>query len=121
MRIAVCDDNQIILDEISDMIDEYSEKSRAKIQHSCFSSYKEILDRIDDFDLFLLDYRMDDSNGNADEINGMEFAKVIRHTPKLYMRPLKYALTDFLPNPLKKKSCLRLLMITLIQARMKMY
>ncbi len=78
MRIAVCDDNQIILDEISDMIDEYSEKSRAKIQHSCFSSYKEILDRIDDFDLFLLDYRMDDSNGNADEMNGMEFAKVIR-------------------------------------------
>lgn len=78
MRIAVCDDNRIILDEISSMLDEYSESQKIKIRYSCFENYEEIADRIDDFDLFLLDYRMDDSNKDNDGINGMEFAKLLR-------------------------------------------
>ncbi len=78
MRIAVCDDNRIILDEISAMLDEYSENQKIKIWYSCFESYEEIVENIDDFDLFLLDYRMDDFNKNNARINGMEFAKLLR-------------------------------------------
>lgn len=78
MRIAVCDDNRIILDEISAMLDEYSESRKIKIRYSCFESYEEIIDRIDDFDLFLLDYRMNDSNKHNSGIDGIEFAKLLR-------------------------------------------
>lgn len=77
MRIAVCDDNKIILDEISAMLDEYSE-SRNPVRYSCFSSYSEIADLINDFDVFLLDYRMDDSSGDINETDGIDFARIIR-------------------------------------------
>jgi len=78
MRIAVCDDNKIILNEISEMLEEYLEKSKIKASYYCFESYNDISGRTDDFDLFLLDYRMDDFSAKSNEPNGMEFAKMLR-------------------------------------------
>lgn len=78
MRIAVCDDNRIILNEISEMLEEYLEKSKIKASYYCFESYNDISGRTDDFDLFLLDYRMDDFSAKSNEPDGMEFAKVLR-------------------------------------------
>lgn len=57
MKIAVCDNEQIILDEISNKIDE--------------------------FDLFVLDHNMDDFIINPDEsplMTGKEFARIIRNS-----------------------------------------
>lgn len=78
MRIAVCDDNRIILNEISEMLEEYLEKSKIKASYYCFESYNDISGRTDDFDLFLLDYRMDDYSAKSNETSGMEFAKSLR-------------------------------------------
>ena len=78
MRIAICDDNPIVLDELATLIDDYSETQKIHISYEKFNSYELILQYLNDFDLFLLDYRMDDSSGDADQMNGMEFARMIR-------------------------------------------
>ena len=78
MRIAICDDNPIVLDELAALIDDYSETKKIHISYEKFNNYELILQCLNDFDLFLLDYRMDDSSGDADQMNGMEFARVLR-------------------------------------------
>lgn len=116
MRIAVCDDNKIILDEISSMLDEYSESQKIKIRYSCFENYEEIADHVDDFDLFLLDYRMDDSNKDNAGINGMEFAKVLREEygnsktvifitayPEIVYDAFEVRAYRFIPKPIVKE------------------
>jgi len=78
MRVAICDDNPIILNELAMMIDDYSEIKKIRIDYEKFSSYNQIGQQIDKFDLFLLDYCMDDSGVKSGEMNGMEFARIIR-------------------------------------------
>lgn len=116
MRIAICDDNITILDEISSMLDEYLENSKVKISYSCFKSYRDISDSIDDFDLFLLDYRMDDYSAKSNEPSGMEFAKSLREKygnsktvifitayPEIVYDAFEVRAYRFIPKPIVKE------------------
>lgn len=68
MRIAVCDDERVALDEIEALLNEYCETVNAKLIIEFFEHYSELESRLDEFDVFLLDYKMPD-------VNGLEFAK----------------------------------------------
>ena len=71
MRIAVCDDDLRELREIMSLIEEYPRKAAYGISATAFSNSEELAERIGEFDVFLLDYRMPD-------IDGLELAKRIR-------------------------------------------
>lgn len=67
MRIALCDDDENELQKISELIKDYSIKKYYDIAVETFSSPNELLKR-ERFDLYFLDYIMD-------EMNGLELAK----------------------------------------------
>lgn len=76
MRIAVCDDKKIDLDEISKMLDEYSAyRDSFDVYYELFSNYTALKDRIDEFDVFVLDYMMPN-------IDGLTFSRTIREKYK---------------------------------------
>ena len=69
IRIAVCDDEKNILDEISGYINNYAEKrSDKKFQLFCFDSASSLTDAIEDgnsFDVFILDVYIGNEMGTA--------------------------------------------------------
>lgn len=71
LRIAVCEDNIRELREIMSLIEEYPRKSAYGIEATAFSDSEELAKRIDEFDVFLLDYLMPG-------IDGLELSKRIR-------------------------------------------
>lgn len=71
MRIAVCDDDLRELREIMSLIEEYPRKAAYGISATAFSNSEELAEKIGEFDVFLLDYRMPD-------IDGLELARRIR-------------------------------------------
>ena len=71
LRIAVCEDNIRELREIMSLIEEYPRKSSYGIEATAFSDSEELAKRIDEFDVFLLDYLMPG-------IDGLELSKRIR-------------------------------------------
>lgn len=83
MRIAVCDNDEIIIRQTVSMLDDYMEKKKINLKYEIFTSYESVLSRIDDFDLFILDYNMNDDSiapDSTDLMNGMDFAKRVRST-----------------------------------------
>lgn len=78
MHIAVCDDDKITRELVCEKLCDYAEKSSVKITYEAFESYADISDRTDEFDIFLLDYKMDDVSGNENETDGMQFARLLR-------------------------------------------
>lgn len=83
MKIAICDNEQVILDEISRGIEEYATTQSFDLTYETFKSYEGLTDRIDEFDLFVLDHNMDDFIINPDEsplMTGKEFARIIRNS-----------------------------------------
>lgn len=81
MKIAVCDNEQVILDEISREIEEYANTQAFDLTYETFKSYESLTDRIDEFDLFVLDHNMDDNLIDPKEsklMTGIDFAKIIR-------------------------------------------
>lgn len=78
MHIAVCDDDKITRELICEILCDYADKSSVKITYETFESYAEVTGRTDDFDIFLLDYKMDDVSKKTNETDGMQFARLIR-------------------------------------------
>lgn len=81
MKIAVCDNDEITTRQTVSMLEDYMEEKNIGLTYEVFSSYESVADRIEDFDLFFLDYNMNDDSVSADEnglMNGMNFAKLIR-------------------------------------------
>ncbi len=81
INIAICDNNNVVLDNISKLLEDFSESRHIDISYSIFTDYEQLNNRINDFDLFILDYNMadnEDCKNTEDKINGMEFARLIR-------------------------------------------
>ena len=74
LRIAVCDDEKIYIDNISDLVKKYSEKKSVEIDVYQFKRSFDLLDRIEEgelYDAFLLDIYMPG-------ISGMDVAEELR-------------------------------------------
>ena len=69
MKIAICDDETIILDEVSSYIKKYSKQSgKSEIEVFPFSSASSLLNSIDNgalFDIFMLDVYIGDEMGTS--------------------------------------------------------
>ena len=97
MKIAICDDETIILDEVSSYIKKYSEQSgKSEIEVFPFNSASSLLNSIDNgalFDIFMLDVYIGDEMGTtlAREIRAREIENPIiflttsvEHAPQGY-------------------------------------
>ena len=69
IRIAICDDEQRILDEVSGYIESYAQsRSNTDIEVFCFNSARGLLNALEDgrsFDVFVLDVYIGDEVGTA--------------------------------------------------------
>ncbi len=70
MKIAVCDDERATLCEINGLINKYREKCKTELEVVFFKHYFELKNRLNEFDVYFLDYKMPD-------IDGLEFAKIL--------------------------------------------
>ena len=111
IRIAVCDDEKKILDEVSGYIKSYAEKKNEDIEILCFNTAMSLIGAIEDgkvFDIFVLDVYIGDEMGTvlARYIRkaGIEspiiFATTsVEHAPESYeMGTLRYLLKPINPN-----------------------
>lgn len=73
MRIAICDDDRQTLETLSALIEDYMQIKKIDIVYKTFNDFDDLIDRIDDYDLFFLDCKMPG-------IDGLEFAKIIRRS-----------------------------------------
>ena len=111
IRIAVCDDEKKILDEVSGYIKSYAEKKNKDIEILCFNTAMSLISALEDgknFDIFVLDVYIGDEMGTtlARYIRkaGIEspiiFATTsVEHAPESYeMGTLRYLLKPINPN-----------------------
>lgn len=73
MKVAICDDETAQIEATVTCIEDYMHDRRISIDYKCFESYALLKDRLDEFYVFILDYQVP-------EINGIEFARVLRET-----------------------------------------
>lgn len=73
MRIAICDDEQTALDELSSLTEDFILENRVDLIYETFNSYEALCGRLDDFDIFILDYKMSG-------MDGMSFARLLRQS-----------------------------------------
>lgn len=80
INIAICDNNTVINNIIADMLDEYAKDRKIQIDYETFTDYNQLINKIDIFDLFILDYNMSDNGENVSEnkTDGMTFARYLR-------------------------------------------
>lgn len=81
MKIAICDNDEIITRRTVSLLEDYMEAKRINLKYEIFASYESVQDKIDDFDLFILDYNMNEDDiapDGTDLMNGMDFARLIR-------------------------------------------
>lgn len=81
MKIAICDNEKILVDKLVSMLEDYLYDHSYEATYETFNSYEDVKERIEEFDLFLLDHNMNDDLINpedSDLMTGMEFAKLIR-------------------------------------------
>lgn len=114
IRIAICDDEKTILDEISGYIKNYSEKETSdNLEIFCFDSALELLNALEDgksFDIFVLDVYIGDEMGTSLARNirklGIEkpiiFATTsVEHAPQGYeTAALRYLIKPINPQKL---------------------
>lgn len=68
MRVAVCDNDTVFLKEFTDLIDSYIFNRDVMLNVKKFTDYESLINHIDEFDIFFLDYKMDG-------IDGLDFAR----------------------------------------------
>ena len=71
MNIAICDDEAPARENIVTCLENYMIERRVDVSYELFDHYKKLKDRIDDFDVFIMDYQMPD-------VDGLDFAHIIR-------------------------------------------
>ena len=126
IRIAICDDEKTILDEISGYIKNYSEKETSdNLEIFCFDSALELLNALEDgksFDIFVLDVYIGDEMGTSLARNirklGIEnpiiFATTsIEHAPQGY----ETAALRYLIKPINPQKIYEAIEAALVQAK----
>ena len=70
MKIAVCDDEKAVRTALTEQTSAYLRTKGIEAVCEPFESYIALLGRMEEFDLFLLDYKMPD-------VNGLDFARIL--------------------------------------------
>jgi len=71
MRIAICDDEKNVINEIKHIVFNYGKSHRFEIVIDCFSCGEELINSKESYDIIYLDYQMG-------RINGMQTAYILR-------------------------------------------
>lgn len=71
MKIAICDDEKAQIEATVTCLEDYMIDRRISIDYECFESYAPLKERLEEYDVFILDYQVP-------EISGIEFAKALR-------------------------------------------
>ena len=71
MKIAVCDDELVAREAVVTCLEDYSVERKLNIEYEVFESYTLLESKIEEFDIFVIDYQ-------TPEIDGMTFAKILR-------------------------------------------
>ncbi len=71
MKIAICDDEQVIRDEIAGFLQEYFDANNLSFEVDLFSDGESFVQKNRNYDLVFMDYQLPDGNG-------IDFAKRVR-------------------------------------------
>lgn len=71
MKIAVCDDEMVLFEELYTLLNEYSALKKEPILTTYFKTGNDLLLSTEKFDIIFMDYQMDD-------IDGLETSKRLR-------------------------------------------
>ena len=64
MKIAICDDEQIFLDKLKELLEKYSVTHQIQMEIEEYNTAEQFLKEIsNEYDLILLDVRLDQANG----------------------------------------------------------
>lgn len=108
MKIAVCDDEIILYEELYTLLNEYSTLKKEPILTTYFKTGYDLLSRTEKFDIIFMDYQMDD-------IDGLETSKRLRLKnsdvtiifltafPKIVFQSFEVNTFRFLLKPIKKE------------------
>ncbi len=115
MRVAICDNDVGFLKELTDSIDSYIFDRNVMLNIKKFTDYESILDHIDEFDIFFLDYKMDG-------IDGLSFARKLTERygdrkrivfvtayPEIVYEAFEVRAFRFLVKPIEKEKLYRTL------------
>lgn len=75
MKIAICDDEQYVLEQLYKLVTDYYSKNNMFCKVSCFRTFGEFFEVQSEYDLVFLDYSIPPENG-------IEFAKKLREVNK---------------------------------------
>lgn len=71
MKIAICDDEKNCIETVITCVEDYMAQRNVEIEYEAFERYTDLEQRIDEFDVFVMDYQ-------TPEIDGLSFATKIR-------------------------------------------
>lgn len=115
MKVAVCDNDLAFLGKFIELIDSYIFDRDVMINVKKFTDYESIINRIDEFDIFFLDYKMDG-------IDGLDFARKITEKygdrkrivfvtayPEIVYEAFEVRAFRFIVKPIEKEKLYRVL------------
>lgn len=86
MRIAICDDSEVVRQEIEQMLQQYQEENKKEVIYQSFVSGEELQAKIEEvggFDLILLDIEMN-------KVSGVELGRWMRDEKKDHLTEIVY-------------------------------
>ena len=111
MRIAACDDNLEFLQELSELLNKYSEESHSNVEYKMYTNPLELVTQMEQgthYDIILMDVCMPGMNGIqcAKDIRGYDnFVKIVFLTSSTEYAVESYSVKahDYLLKPIQKE------------------